>query len=106
MKDYCVQDFIYKGKLFIPADTPLSNNGGDIHYARFVMAMHDVPATLSFDIEKYVKQHSLYCMFNGVKHKFINVSRLGDVFITADLDSDSYDKRVPIEELYQFTQEK
>lgn len=103
MKIYTVQDFIYQGARFIPKNTPLSNDGGDIHYARFVMMMHDVPATLSFDIEPYVKQHPLYCMYEGCKHKFIGVSRLGDVFITAYLGRDSYDKRVPIEKLYQFS---
>ncbi|MGX2956383.1 hypothetical protein ACWIYZ_04740 [Ursidibacter arcticus] len=100
-----VQDFIYKGLWIMPDDCPLKKNSGEVDYARWVMSMHDVPATLSMDIEEYIKQHPLYCMLNGVKHKFINVSRLGDVFINDDLTAKSYNKRVPITELYTFSKE-
>ncbi len=44
-------------------------------------------------------------MYNGIKHKFINVSQLGDVFITDNLESESYNKRVSITNLYQFSKE-
>lgn len=102
-----VQDFIYHGLRFIKKkDCPLLKEPGDTNYARWVMLMHDVPTTLSFDIEEYVKQFPLYCMYEGIKHKFINVSRLGDVFITDNLESTSYNKRVLITDLYQFSKEK
>ncbi|AZI14544.1 hypothetical protein [Avibacterium paragallinarum] len=100
-----VRDFIYHGLRFVSEDCPLLKEPGDINYARWIMSMHDVPATLSFDIEEYVKQFPLYCMYNGIKHKFINVSRLGDVFITDNLESESYNKRVSITNLYQFSKE-
>lgn len=103
---FTVQDFIVYGTRLADVGTPLTDDPGDESYARFVLLMHDVPATLSFDIENHRNEFKLYCTYNGERNKVIGVSRLGDVFLASDLNATSYDKRVPVSQCSQFSKEK
>lgn len=95
-----VKDFIYYGKMALKGDT--LDEYGDIHYARWVMSMMDIPATLSFDVQNFINQHILLCNYEDVPHRVVGISRLGDVFITDNFQSTSYNKRVPVDKLKNF----
>lgn len=78
---------------------------GNIDYARWVMNQYDVPATLSFDTEQYRKKFPLYCTYQGKRYKYVGHSRLGDVWITSNFISDSYELRVSVLDLENFSKE-
>ncbi len=102
---YTAQDYIYTGERFAPEGCPLKTEPSDHSWARFVLSMHDVPASLTFAIEEHTAKFTLFCMYEGVKHKVIRASSMGDVFINENLKADSYSKRVPITQLYGFSKE-
>lgn len=78
---------------------------GNINYARWVMNQYDVPACLSFDIEQYRKEFSLYCTYQGKRYKYVGHSRLGDVWITSNFSSTNYELRVSVLDLENFSKE-
>lgn len=96
-----VQTFIHYGSLGLKNPEKF----GDITYARWVMNQYDVPATLSFDIEKYRKEFPLYCTYQGKRYKYVGHSRLGDVWITSDFKSTNYELRVSVLDLENFSKE-
>lgn len=75
---------------------------GNINYARWVMNQYDVPAVLAFDTEQYRKKFPLYCTYHGKRYKYVGHSRLGDVWITSDFNSDNYELRVSVLDLEDF----
>lgn len=77
---------------------------GDINYARWVMNQYDVPAILAFDTEQYRKKFPLYCTYHSKRYKYVGHSRLGDVWITSDFNSDNYELRVSVLDLEDFSE--
>lgn len=94
-----VQTFIHYGLLGLKNPEKF----GNINYARWVMNQYDVPATLSFDTEQYRKKFPLYCTYQGKRYKYVGHSRLGDVWITSNFISDSYELRVSVLDLENFS---
>lgn len=103
-KEQDVQAFIRFGSRFF-RDCRLKENVGDEKYARFVLSMRNVPASVSIDLEDYFNQYKLYCEYEGVKHIVIGFSRFGDVWLNEDLNATSYSKRVNISDCYNFSKD-
>lgn len=66
------------------------------HYARWMFAHFRLSASDRMDFDQFMVGHELYCMFEGEKHRVVGASRLGDVWLTLDFSSTSYQKRVEI----------
>lgn len=101
-----VQDAIYYGVLALKDNTPLKNNTGDLSYARYVLNMHDIPAQLRFSIEHLIKRNKLFCDYEGNTYKVVGFSRLGDLWLTDNFNSDSYSLRVNIHNCENFRKKK
>jgi hypothetical protein len=64
-------------------------------YARWVLNHFRLPAALKNDFEKFMKEHKLFCMYEGKKYRVTGASRLGDIWLSEDFNKDhGYNKRV------------
>ncbi len=56
-------------------------------YACFVFTLFRLPAGLACRVTKWTEQYKLYCDFEGKRWRCIGASRMGDVWLTENLDS-------------------
>ena len=61
------------------------------------------PACYQYENKDKLKGLQVFCVFNDVKNRIVGASRLGDVWLTENLESEKYDKRVDIEQCSDFS---
>lgn len=67
-------------------------------YASWFLNLKRLPAILQFKFVDQIKQYQLYCDYNGERWRVTGASRLGDVWLTKNIDQSSgYQERVPID---------
>lgn len=106
-EDFDVYDFLNYGPMFMPKSLVEAMGGTDAaNYARWVMHQYNVPASMSFDFEKFRRECKLYCTYKDRRYRYSGHSRHGDVWIREDFhSSEGYDLRVNIYELTNFSKE-
>ncbi len=73
-------------------------------YARWVLNHFRLPAVLKMDFSEFMKDHKLFCLYNGDKYRCTGASRLGDVWLAKDMERISgYDLRVDVEECSEWS---
>ena len=55
-------------------------------YACFVLRLMRLPAGLACRVTEWTEQYKLYCDFEGKRWRCVGASRMGDVWLTANLD--------------------
>ena len=84
-----------------------SNRTKSVKYARWVLMHFRLPATLRSDFSEFMEDKKLFCTFNGSRFKVIGASRLGDVWLTSNLDGGfPYKYRVSVDECSQWGDSK
>lgn len=79
-------------------DDFIDTHGGD-PYARWMFLHFRLPAVLQIDFRPFIKDHKLFCTYQGKRYRVTGASRLGDVWLAADFKQDTgYDHRVDLEE--------
>jgi len=69
----------------------------EINYARWFLFYKRSPATLQMAFAKAMREHKLFCDYEGVRYRCTGASRLGDVWLTSDLNQDyGYERRVEV----------
>ena len=67
------------------------------HEARWFLFLHRLPAILKMEFKDKMENLTLFCDYEGVRHRVIGGSRMGDVWLTTDFNKDTgYDKRVDV----------
>jgi len=78
-------------------DLYIDHRGGD-PYARFVLLLFRLPAMLLTGFAPFIGQHRLFCDYEGKRYRVTGASRLGDVWLVADLErGHGHDERVDVE---------
>ena len=73
-------------------------NGRKNAYARFVLNYFRLPATLIDDFHPFMRQHKLFCTYEGRRYRCTGASRLGDVWLAKDASQErGYSERVDVE---------
>lgn len=66
-------------------------------YARWFFFLHRLPAWQRVRFAPWIKQHKLYCTYRRKSYRVTGASRLGDIFLSKDLDREiGYDIRVDV----------
>lgn len=66
-------------------------------YARWVLLHFRLPATQQNRFWQFMKEHKLFCTYEGARYRCIGASRLGDVWLTSDFSRENgYEKRVDV----------
>ena len=64
-------------------------------YARWVINHFRLPAVTMNALWSIMRNHKLFCTYEGVKYRVIGASRLGDLWLAKDFTKEvGYDKRV------------
>ena len=87
-----VDDFVQRSAVWTHPAAEL----GNVSYARWVLMHFRLPATMRMEFRRFYADHLLYCTYEGKRHRCVTASRMGDVGLTEDLDSDKYTKRVAV----------
>lgn len=69
-------------------------------YARFVLNLFRLPASLRIDFAEQIKGIELYCTYTGdlERYRVTGASTMGDVWLRANFTQyDGYDKRVEVD---------
>ena len=99
------QDFIYYGFLTLKYFKVPKEELGDYEYARYVLSIFDVPASLYLSVDKLIHKNKLFAEYKGEKYRVVGLSRLGDVWLTNNFKSTQYTKRVSITNLSHFSKD-
>ncbi|CAL9958017.1 hypothetical protein VPHD148_0029 [Vibrio phage D148] len=86
---------------FIDFGTSITKRGREENedYARWMFNHWRLPAITRMAFEPFMKEHKLFCEYEGEKYRVTGASRLGDVWITQNFEQDcGYQKRVLVEE--------
>lgn len=68
--------------------------GKDV-YARWVLSYFRMPAVLKLDFWEIMKDHKLFCTYEGKRMRCTGASRMGDVWLAKDPKQEiGYDLRV------------
>jgi len=93
-KPHHVDDFIDYGTSIVTDERSKNED-----YARWVLMHFRMPATLKMAFGKFMKDHKLFCTYEGERYRVIGASRLGDIWLTKKFDKDhGYDKRVMVDD--------
>lgn len=66
-------------------------------YARFFFLLARLPAVLQMQFGKWTEQYKLYCTYQGKRYRVTGASRLGDIWLTTDMNQVSgYELRVDL----------
>jgi len=69
-------------------------------YAAFVLNWFRAPATHHSRFSPWMKQHQLYGTYRSKRYRVTGASRLGDVFLNPNFESDAgYKYRVSVDEV-------
>jgi hypothetical protein len=75
-------------------DNPMCKDDGE-KYAKFVVFYFRYPAWAVQAFKPWMQQFKLFCTYKGQRCRVIGASRLGDLWLTSDLEADSgYEHRV------------
>ena len=78
-------------------DDFIDSDFGENCYARFVLNYFRLPAVLKMDFSEFMRQHQLFCTYDGKRYRCTGASRLGDVWLAEDfMREDGYDLRVDV----------
>ncbi len=76
-------------------DEFISYGFGQHKYARFVLHYFRLPAVLKNDFREFMEDKKLFCTYGGKRYRVIGASRMGDVWLTSNLENSSgYELRV------------
>ena len=77
-------------------------------YAKFVLDYARMPAWKIIAYDKWMSQFKLFCTYRDKRYRCTGASRLGDVWLSNDLDSDTlgYDLRVDVAECSEWGDSK
>jgi hypothetical protein len=68
-------------------------------YARFCLFLYRLAAVFQMDWSEWIKNHKLFCTYEGKRFRMTGASRMGDVWIIKDFDRDTgYDMRVNVDD--------
>lgn len=68
-------------------------------YARWLFTYFRLPAYMLSMLWPMMRDHKLFCTYDGKRYRVTGASRLGDVWITKNFDKDvGYDMRVLVDE--------
>lgn len=66
-------------------------------YAKFVLDYMRKPAWAILAFRPWMEQHRLFCTYNGLRYRVTGASRLGDVWLSRNLDkAEGYELRVDV----------
>jgi hypothetical protein len=73
-------------------------------YARFFFLLARLPSALSIDFHPWIRQHKLFCTYEGKRYRVTGASRMGDIWLAEDFEQDTgYDHRVFVDECCEFS---
>ncbi len=83
-----------------------SQNLGDTDYARWVLMHYRLPAVMWSAFRKFmVNDEFLFCTYREKRYRCIGASRLGDVWLTSNFNSDTgYELRVGVSDCAMWSQ--
>lgn len=68
-------------------------------YARWVFNHFRLSANLKYTFAPFMKEHKLFCTYEGEKYRVTGASCLGDVWLTKNFNQDTgYQSRVDVSE--------
>jgi hypothetical protein len=68
------------------------------NYAGFVLEFARMPAWKQFAYGPFMKEHKLFCTYEGERYRVTGASRMGDVWLARNPDQEhSYDLRVDVD---------
>jgi len=75
-------------------DTP---EMGDAMYARWFLMHARLPAYMKMNFDRFMASHKLFCTYEGKRWRCTGASRMGDVWLTADMNrTTGYELRVDL----------
>lgn len=79
-------------------DDFIDANYGKDKYARWWFSLFRLPAVLKADFAEWTSQYKLFCDYQGKRYRVTGCSRMGDVWLHADLqyEGGSYQMRVDV----------
>ena len=87
-------------------DRGINRKCEDEKYARWMLNHFRLPARLSFDFDRFMELHKLFCDFDGERYRVTGASSLGDVWLTKDFNQRTgYQKRVDVDEISNWGKE-
>jgi len=79
-------------------------HSGMTNYARWILAHARMPAGLQMAVHKFIKDRKLFCTWNGKRYRCTGASRMGDVWLTSNMEKDhGYDERVSVDEVTEWS---
>lgn len=70
---------------------------GDLTYARYMLWHWRLPAMLMADFHRFTEGRKLFCTYEGERYRCTGASRLGDVWLTTNVNQGiGYEKRVDV----------
>ncbi len=77
---------------------------GNDNYARWILHYFRLPAVLQIDFYEFMKDHKLFCTYEGKRFRCTGASRFGDVWLTSDFEQeDGYQHRVAVEQCSEWS---
>lgn len=88
-------------------DTPSFSDDNEA-YAKFVLEYYRLPAWKKIAFSTWMLQFSLFCTYNKIRYKVVGASRLGDILLNSDLESDTgtYSLRVDVTKCSHWSNQK
>lgn len=76
-------------------DSMDSNNS----YAKWFFMLHRLPSVLQAEFSDWIEPYKLFCTYKDKTYRVTGCSRLGDVWLTSDMERETgYELRVDVEE--------
>lgn len=70
------------------------------NYAKFFFMLHRLPAYMKHQWNDLISKYKLFCTYKNKTYRVTGCSRMGDIWITSDLDQDhGYELRVFVNEV-------
>ena len=61
--------------------------------------LHRLPTVMQDAFHEQISKYKLFCFYNGERYRVTGASRMGDIWLTKDMNKDiGYDARVLLEE--------
>lgn len=71
-------------------------------YVRWWLMLHRLPANEQASFAEFINKYELYCTYNGVRHRAVFASRMGDLGLNPDFKATRYSLRVDIDQCSDF----
>ena len=83
-------------------DNPRSKDEGE-RYAKFVLWYFRYPAWAKMAFWEFMRDHKLFCTYEGNRYRVTGASRMGDIWLTSDFSQDhGYELRVDVSKCYDW----